>query len=120
MLLGIRPPRFPGGSPLDQALSVVTHRFVPAPTLMSPGKQPPRYNKRLSGELLSAFSHACAQGDLAVARRLLGVVESIVTRPVESPKARRHEQEALVAAHARLWRLRQLNGTSDGLQDKKR
>ncbi len=73
----------------------------------------PRYTRRLSDKILIAFHQACDQGDLDVAAQLLHVLEGVVTRP---PKGvahdRRRNVESLVAAHERLWSLRQSSGVS--------
>src|ERR1700722_798475 len=42
-----------------------------------------RYTRRLSDHVLIAFHHACDQGEIEVARRLLEVLEFIVRRPQE-------------------------------------
>ena len=42
---------------------------------------PARYTRRLSDHVLIAFHHACDQGDIEVARRLLDVLEFMVRRP---------------------------------------
>ena len=70
----------------------------------------PRHARRLSDKILKAFHHGCDQGDFEVAGRLLRVLEMIIDAherrlPRGYPR-RRHEIEALVAAHERLWQLR--------------
>jgi hypothetical protein len=67
----------------------------------------PRYNRRLSDNILIAFDHACDQGDLEVAELLLRVVEMMLRRmPTVPDGSRRRNVEDLVAAHERLWLLR--------------
>lgn len=71
---------------------------------------PPRYTRRLSDKILVAFHQACDQADLAVAERLLGVLELMLTRRTTAPdQQRRRTMEGLVAAHERLWHLRHHN-----------
>ncbi len=66
-----------------------------------------RYTRRLSDKILIAFHHACDQGDFEVAKQLLQVVETMLTRPPLTPNGnRRRNMESLVAAHERLWALR--------------
>jgi hypothetical protein len=65
---------------------------------------PTRHTRRLSDHVLIAFHHACDQGNIEAARRLLGVLEFMVRRPRPSPDGReRRAKESLVAAHERLW-----------------
>lgn len=72
------------------------------------GAKPRRHARRLSDHILVAFHQACDQGDLEVARLLLGVVELMVATPRlrQGVGDRRRETETLVAAHERLWDLR--------------
>jgi hypothetical protein len=67
----------------------------------------PRYIRRLSDKILIAFHHACDQEDTDVAGELLNVLEAMINRApnVLTGKERRVE-ENLVAAHERLWHLR--------------
>ncbi|MFT8244276.1 hypothetical protein [Roseomonas sp. BN140053] len=64
-----------------------------------------RQGRRLSDKLLLAFHQACDQGEYDVARDLLDLVERLLNR---APPAnnRRKNVEPLVAAHERLWMLR--------------
>ena len=67
----------------------------------------PRHTRRLSDKVLVAFHHACDTSDLEMAGRLLGILETILTRrSVEVDRDRRRSTEDLVAAHERLWLLR--------------
>jgi hypothetical protein len=70
----------------------------------------PRHSRRLSDKILIAFHLACDQGDLTVARRLLEAVETAITvsrfASALPGSRRRRDQEALIAAHERLWKLR--------------
>jgi hypothetical protein len=67
---------------------------------------PARYTRRLSDHVLIAFHHACDQGDIEAARRLLDVLEFMVRRPPRVPGGReRRAKESLVAAHERLWHI---------------
>ena len=67
----------------------------------------PRYTRRLSDKILIAFHQACDQRDLEVAAELLRVLETVVSRPNLHPdQNRRRNMETLVAAHERLWLLR--------------
>jgi hypothetical protein len=65
----------------------------------------PRHTRRLSDKILIAFHQACDLADFEVAERLLKVVETVLAVPRPIDRERR-EQEALVAAHERLWQLR--------------
>lgn len=66
---------------------------------------PVRKTRRLSDKLWLAFHQACDQKDLQIARELLHVLEVVIFR---SPADRnfRWNAESLVAAHERLWALR--------------
>jgi hypothetical protein len=66
----------------------------------------PRYARRLSDKILFAFHQACDQGDIEVAGSLLSVLEFMMTRPRRPPDRERRSAESLVAAHERLWLLR--------------
>lgn len=69
----------------------------------------PRFTRRLSDTILIAFHHACDQGEVEVAGRLLHVLEFMLKRPPSLPDRRdRRGQESLVAAHERLWEIRHL------------
>jgi hypothetical protein len=63
-----------------------------------------RPHRRLSDEILIAFHQACNQGETAVAGRLLSVLEFMMKR---TPGRDRRAEDGLVAAHERLWPLRQ-------------
>ena len=76
------------------------------------GTWTPRYSRRLSDKLLIAFHHACDQADFEIAEALLRLLETLLTRrPVVLDGNRRRSMESLVAAHERLWHLR--NGNRD-------
>ena len=65
------------------------------------------HTRRLLDKILIAFHHSCDQHDFEVAERLLGVLEMMLNRRLSSvPNRRRHDMETLVAAHERLWQLR--------------
>jgi hypothetical protein len=67
----------------------------------------PRYARRLSDKILIAFHQACDQGDIEVAGSLLSVLEFMISRAPNLPTGReRRVEESLVAAHERLWQLR--------------
>ncbi len=66
-----------------------------------------RYSRRLSDKILVAFHHACDESEFEVAEALLRTTEALITRRGATPDAhRRRSLEALVAAHERLWHLR--------------
>lgn len=74
----------------------------------------PRYTRRLSDKILIAFHHACDQQDVEVAKNLLIVLEFMTRRPSALPGGvERRVKETLVAAHERLWQLRNV-GDLDG------
>lgn len=67
----------------------------------------PRQGRRLSDKILVAFHHACDVGDYEVSESLLQVLELMLTRrPLPADLGRRRSMESLVAAHERLWNLR--------------
>lgn len=67
-----------------------------------------RHTRRISDKVLIAFHHACDTSDLESATHLLNVLETILTRrPAQADTNRRRNIESLVAAHERLWHLRQ-------------
>jgi len=69
--------------------------------------QVPRYTRRLSDKILTAFHHACDQRDVEVAWELLNVLEAMAKRMPILPDGRdRRAKESLVAAHERLWYIR--------------
>jgi hypothetical protein len=71
----------------------------------------PRFSRRLSDKILIAFHHACYQADLEVAGQLVSVLEMMLSRrPVTFNGKRRHDMDSLLAAHARLWHLRNPHG----------
>jgi hypothetical protein len=71
----------------------------------------PRQGRRLSDKILVAFHHACDQGDFEVAEQLLQVVELMVRRRITGADPnRRRSLDSLVAAHERLWHLRNRDG----------
>jgi hypothetical protein len=64
--------------------------------------------RRLSGKILSAFHCACDDDELDVATSLLVLLEDIVRQSrSNSVLYIRNERDVLVAAHERLWNLRQ-------------
>jgi hypothetical protein len=67
----------------------------------------PGRRRRLSDHILIAFHHACDQGDLEVADRLLGILERMLMQGApEGRPARRSDVEPFVAGLERLWTLR--------------
>jgi hypothetical protein len=79
---------------------------VTNPPPNTPGPEP-RYTRRLSDKVLIAFHHACDQADIEVAAKLLTVLEFMINRTPDLPAGReRRAKESLVAAHERLWQLR--------------
>lgn len=67
----------------------------------------PRYTRRLSDKVLTAFHQACDQSDFEVAARLLSIAEFMLTKQrMNAGDNRRKNLESLVAAHERLWTLR--------------
>ena len=67
----------------------------------------PRHTRRLPDKVLVAFHHACDTEDLEVAEHLVRVLELMLTRrPAQGDGNRRRSMESLVAAHERLWHLR--------------
>ena len=68
---------------------------------------PVRYSRRLSDKILIAFHHACDQDDYEIAKHLLEILEMTLNRRPMVPDANRRKSiESLVAAHERLWHLR--------------
>jgi hypothetical protein len=66
-----------------------------------------RHTRRLEDKLLVAFHHACDVSDVEVARHLLQILELMLgRRPAQPDPNRRRNMEGLVAAHERLWNLR--------------
>lgn len=71
------------------------------------GAAPRQAGRRLTDKILVAFHHACDLGDFEVAQDLLRILETILSRkPMLQHVARRRSMESLVAAHERLWQLR--------------
>jgi hypothetical protein len=69
--------------------------------------QRPRYTRRLTDKILIAFHQACDQADIEVAEKLLNTLELLVRRPPPNQDGReRRVRETLVAAHERLWHIR--------------
>lgn len=67
----------------------------------------PRSRRGAADRILTAVHAACDQGELDIAWHLLRALEPLVTRrPQPSTASQRRLQEALVAAHERLWHLR--------------
>ncbi len=66
-----------------------------------------RHTRRLEDKLLVAFHHACDVADIEVARHVLQILELMLARKSPQPDPnRRRNLEGLVAAHERLWNLR--------------
>ena len=66
-----------------------------------------RHTRRLEDKLLVAFHHACDVSDVEVARLVLHILELMLgRRPAQPDPNRRRNMEGLVAAHERLWNLR--------------
>ena len=69
-----------------------------------------RHGRRLADKILVAFHQACDLADYEVAESLLRLLELMVSRrPPPSDGNRRRSMESLVAAHERLWYLRNRN-----------
>jgi hypothetical protein len=84
----------------------------PSPTI--------RYTKRLADKILVAFHQACDQGSHTVAWDLLHVLEVMATRKSFIPAEARRIRQSLVAAHERLWQLRNPeNGGGAGVRLRK-
>ena len=67
-----------------------------------------RQSRRLSDKILVAFHQACDQQELDVAAQLLAILEAMITRrPANPDLQRRRDMDGLIAAHERLWGLRQ-------------
>lgn len=90
------------GEPLDAA------PFAPDdPGGKIAGTVPRQPGRRLTDKILIAIHHACDVGDFEVAKDLLRILETIMARkPTLQHVARRRSMESLVAAHERLWQLR--------------
>ena len=97
-----------GAEALQQPLSTFPSWFLRVTC------DPPRHTRRLSDKILIAFHQACDQADFEVAERLLKVVETVLAVPRPIDRERR-EQEALVAAHERLWQLRHPDPGKEGM-----
>lgn len=66
-----------------------------------------RHSRRLEDKLLIAFHHACDVADIEVARHVLQIIELMLARrPTQPDPNRRRNMESFVAAHERLWHLR--------------
>ena len=79
----------------------------PAGQAAQPSAPVRRHTRRLEDKLLVAFHHACDVADIEVARHVLQVLELILARkPLQPDPHRRRNMEGLVAAHERLWNLR--------------
>ena len=71
------------------------------------GLDQPRSGRRLTDKLMICFHQACDGEDLEVAQQLLHVLEMSVTQSRQAISfERRKNIENLVAAHERLWLLR--------------
>ena len=67
----------------------------------------PRYGRSLFDKILHAFHQACDLEDLEAANALLNVLENLMSSTVRRPGDDRHRhQQSLVAAHQRLWQIR--------------
>jgi hypothetical protein len=67
----------------------------------------PRYTRRLSDKIFTAFHNACDERDIEVAEKLLNVLEFMISRTPNLPTGReRRGEQSFVAAHERLWSLR--------------
>jgi len=83
------------------------HEVTDAPAEARAEPAVPRHSRRLSDKILIAFHHACDQRELEVATQLLQIVETILRRQGPNADAnRRRGLDSLVAAHERLWHLR--------------
>ena len=72
-----------------------------------PGVPLRRHTRRLEDKLLVAFHHACDVADIEVGRHVLQILELMLSRKTQQPDLnRRRNMEGLVAAHERLWNLR--------------
>ena len=73
-----------------------------------PDWMPQHPMRRLFDKILIAFHHACDRADVEVAARLLNVLELMIKRPPRIPSGGedRRAKESLVAAHERLWLIR--------------
>ena len=66
-----------------------------------------RHTRRLEDKLLVAFHHACDVSDVEVAGHVLRILELMLARRPAQPDAnRRRNMESLVAAHERIWHIR--------------
>lgn len=75
---------------------------------MSDEVTPKRYSRSFIDNILGCFHKACDEADLETAKSILCIVEHILARrPIQVTRDRRKHMEALVAAHERLWVLRQ-------------
>ncbi len=67
-----------------------------------------RSRRKVSDDILHAFHFACDMKDLEIAQALLKTLENLLVKRVATPAAQRTRELApLVAAHERLWALRQ-------------
>jgi hypothetical protein len=74
------------------------------------GKEPRAAHgrRRVSDDILQAFHFACDTRDLDVAQALLKVLENLLVERVGTTGSQRSRELApLVAAHERLWALKQ-------------
>ena len=68
----------------------------------------PRGQRSLSEKILVAFHHACDSRDVEAAERLLQSANASLTGNTKmSPSRLRWAREGIVAAHERLWLLKQ-------------
>jgi hypothetical protein len=104
-----------GNDPLPTGAEALDEPFAAFPSwFLRVTCDPPRHTRRLSDKILIAFHQACDWADFEVAERLLKVVEMVlaVPRPIDRERG---EQEALVAAHERLWQLRHPDAGKEGM-----
>lgn len=67
-----------------------------------------RTRRKVADDILHAFHFACDIKDFEIAQGLLEVLENLLVTRVAEPAANRvRELSPLVAAHERLWSLRQ-------------
>ena len=67
-----------------------------------------RKRRQVANDILHAFHFACDTKDFEIAEQLLQVLEDLLIKRVAKPSTNRATELApLVAAHERLWSLRQ-------------
>jgi hypothetical protein len=66
-----------------------------------------KYSRRLPDKILTSFHLACDQEHYEIAKQILIILETMVTRQGSNPYPdRRKDRKTLVAAHERFWLLR--------------